>query len=113
MRRRGKNNPQGTTSVIVAFVQGGQVPAALKKYMRGQKLDIINGQVLDLPNGLIKQLEASPDVFRVHHNRPIGKENYRTSVSVGAKSVQESWATPAPASASRSSTRASPPGTTT
>jgi serine protease AprX len=90
VRRRGKNNPQGTTSVIVTFVQGGQVPAALKRYMRGQKLDIINGQVLDLPNGLIKQLEANPEVFRVHHNRPIGKENYRTSVSVGAKSVQES-----------------------
>ena len=87
--RRSKANPRGTTSVIVTFVQGGQVPAQLKKYMRGAKLDIINGQVLDLPNGLVKQLEANPDVFRVHHNRPIGKENYRTSVTVGARVVNE------------------------
>jgi serine protease AprX len=89
VRKRSKNNPQGTTSVIVTFVQGGQMPAALKKYARGSKLDIINGQVLDLPNGLVKQLEANPEVFRVHHNRPIGKENYRTSVTVGAKVVNE------------------------
>jgi serine protease AprX len=73
--------------VIVTLVQGGQVPPQLRRYMRGSKLDIINGQTLDLPNGLIKLLEAHPDVFRVHHNRPIGKENYRTYVTVGANTV--------------------------
>jgi serine protease AprX len=87
--RRSKENPRGTTSVIVTFVKGANLPAALKKYARGQKLDIINGQVLDLPNGLLKQLEAQPEVFRIHHNRPTGKDNYRTSVTVGARTVNE------------------------
>ncbi len=67
--RRGRDYPRGTTSVIVTFVKGANLPAALKRYARGQKLDIINGQVLDLPNGLVKQLEAQPEVFRIHHNR--------------------------------------------
>jgi serine protease AprX len=89
VRKHSKNNPQGITSVIVTFVQGGQLPAAFKKYTRGSRLDIINGQVLDLPNGLIKQLEANPEVFRVHHNRPIGKDNYRTSVTVGSRVVND------------------------
>jgi len=49
--RRSKRNPQGTTSVIVTFVQGGEVPPQLRKYMRGLKLDIINGQVLAVDGG--------------------------------------------------------------
>jgi serine protease AprX len=90
VRKRSKNSPQGTTSVIVTFVQGGRLASQFKKYERGSRLEIINGQVLDLPNGLLKQLEAHPEVFRVHHNRPIYKENYRTSVTVGARAVNES-----------------------
>ena len=41
--------------------------------------------MLDLPNGLVKQLAASPAVFRVHYDRPIATHNYRTAVTVGAR----------------------------
>src|SRR5207249_5108492 len=48
-----------------------------------------SGVVLDVPNYLLKKLEANPGIFRVHHNREIKTHNYRTSVTVGARAVQE------------------------
>ena len=73
----------------MTLVPGATVPAEFRKFARRGKLDIINGQVLDLPNGMLKKLAAHPDVFRIHANRPIGAHNYRTSVTVGAATVHE------------------------
>ena len=46
---------------------------------------------MDLPNRLLKQLAAHPDVFDVHFNRPIFKHNYRTSLTVGALAAQQAF----------------------
>ncbi len=86
---RRSNDSRGTTRVIVELVAGAQVPAPFKKFAQGGRLDIINGQVLELPNGQLKQLASHPDVFRVHYDRPTFSHNYRTSVTVGAKTVHD------------------------
>jgi serine protease AprX len=83
-------NPQAISKVIVTLVPGAELPPQFNQYSRGGKLDIINGQVLELPNGVLRQLGANADVFRVHHDRPIFGDNYRTAVTVGARAVQES-----------------------
>src|SRR6267378_2428363 len=58
MARRRDVNPQETSSVIVTFAPGATVPQEFKRFARiNGKLDIINGHVLDLPNGVIRQLE--------------------------------------------------------
>jgi serine protease AprX len=88
-KRADRGNPLFTTSVIVTLVPGAQLPPEFKKFARADKLDIINGQVLDLPNSVLKQLAKHPDVFRVHDNRPIATHNYRTSITVGADVVQD------------------------
>jgi subtilisin family serine protease len=100
-------NPLGTTRVIVTFLPGAKLPSEFRRYAPGAakgnsgtgnnnnnnnengNLDIINGQVLELPNWLIKQLEARPEVFRIHYDRPIQQHNYRTSVTVGATTVRD------------------------
>jgi subtilisin family serine protease len=79
-----RGNPLRTTSVIVTLVPGAKLPPEFKKWARKDKLDIINGQVLDLPENVIKQLAKHPDVFRIHENRSISGHNYRTSITVGA-----------------------------
>jgi serine protease AprX len=89
LTRRANRNPQATSSVIVTLVPGAQLPPEFKKFARSLNLGIINGQVLDLPNNVLRKLEAHPNVFRIHENRPIGKDNYRTSVTVGAAAVRE------------------------
>src|SRR5919108_6257539 len=63
-RRAKTGNPTGTTRVILELVPGAQLPPELRKFARGGPLDIVRGQVLDLPNGLLKQVAAHPDVFR-------------------------------------------------
>ena len=71
---------------------GATLPAELKKFARASgRLDLINGQVLDLPSRVIRQLERHPAIFRVHYDRPAGKENYRTAVTVGAASARASY----------------------
>ena len=88
--RRSNRNSLQTSSVIVTLVPGAQLPAEFKKFARaGGKLDIISGQVLDLPNSVLRKLAAHPDIFRVHDNRPIQTHNYRTSITVGAATVRD------------------------
>jgi len=88
-RRGTSGNPLANSSVIVELMPGAQLPPEFKKYARGNKLDIINGQVLELSNGQLKQLAAHPDIFRVHDNRPLKTHNYRTSITVGAAFVNQ------------------------
>ncbi len=89
IQRRRDGNPQSTTRVIVTLVPGAKLPQDFKRYARANgKLDIINGQVLDLPNRVIKQLESRPEIFRVHYDRPTREHDYRTSVTIGALTVR-------------------------
>ena len=77
-RRSGDRNARNTTRVIVTLAPGAKLPAEFKKYMSrvrdgkhqrvssllgdtdDNKLDLINGQVLELPNGVLKMLAAQP-----------------------------------------------------
>jgi serine protease AprX len=97
-----------TTRVIVTFAPGATLPKEFKQFVsrigsdrndnsngnnndNNGKLDLINGQVLELPNFMIKKLAAYPAVFQLHFDRPLKTSNYRTSVTVGARTVQQSY----------------------
>src|SRR5262245_50910426 len=72
LTRRSQRLAPEVTSVIVTLVPGATLPPELKRFARiAGRLGIINGQVLDLPNHVLRQLEARPEIFRVHYNRPI------------------------------------------
>jgi subtilisin family serine protease len=86
---RSKGNPQQVSSVIVTLAAGAELPPQFSRFARSGKLDIINAVVLDLPNGMLAQLGADPSVFSVHDDRPVFTHNYRTSVTVGARAVQD------------------------
>jgi serine protease AprX len=87
---RSKRNPSQTTRVIVTLQPGAELPAEYKQFARRNgKLRIINGDVVDVPNGLLEHLSAHPSVFNVRYDRPIGKFNYRTSLTVGTRAVQQ------------------------
>ncbi len=87
-KRAGQATSQ-TTKVIVTLVPGADVPAEFQKFIRGSKLDILNGQVLEVPNSLLTKLASYPGVFRVHYDRPIKAHNYRTSITIGADLVRD------------------------
>jgi serine protease AprX len=87
--QRKNGNPLRTSRVIVTLVPGAQLPNEFKRYAKGRKLNLINGVVLELPNGVIRHLESRPEIFQLHDDRKINSHNYRTSVTVGAQSVRE------------------------
>jgi serine protease AprX len=97
-----RNGSVNTSRVIVELKPGAQLPNEFKNYARrfavggsnsggfDHNLDLINGLVLELPNNLLKKLASKGEVFRVHLDRPTKSHVYRTSVTVGARTVQES-----------------------
>jgi len=92
LSRRAKNakdNTSHVSTVIVELKPGAQVPPQFQRFVRGNRLDIINGVVLDIPDNLLKKLGDHGEVFRVHDDRPIGAHNYRTGITVGATTVRD------------------------
>ena len=83
--------PNDVTSVIVTLQKGARLPAQFKPYARAGKLTLINSHVVDVPNRLLKQLEAHPDIFDIHENRPIFKHNFRTSLTIGALAARQAF----------------------
>ena len=71
-KRADRGNPLHTTSVIVTLVPGAKLPPEFKRCARAASWTSSTAQVLDLPNGVLKQLAKHPDVFRIHYDRPIG-----------------------------------------
>src|SRR5471032_1190189 len=49
-KRSKDRNGSNRTRVIVTLVPGAELPAEFKKYSRNTTLDLINGQVLDVPH---------------------------------------------------------------
>jgi serine protease AprX len=73
------------TRVIVSLKPGAELPAEFKAFQRRNgKLGIINGRVLNLPNGVIKRLAEHPDVFDIRYDRPLAKTNYTTTLTTGS-----------------------------
>ena len=92
MARRRTLRPQETSSVIVTMVPGAKLPEEFARYAQpNSRLQAINGQVLNLPNKVISQLEARPEIFQIHDNRPIKADNYRTSFTVGTRAANHGY----------------------
>ena len=69
---------------------GAQLPPEFKQYARDGKLDIINGAgARPAEQRAERSSAANPAVFRIHYDRPIAAHNYRTAVTVGARTVQD------------------------
>jgi subtilisin family serine protease len=65
------------------------IPNELLRYLKKRNLGIINGQLLELPNRLLKKLVDESHVVTIHENRAIEHANYRTTVTTGARAVNE------------------------
>jgi serine protease AprX len=90
-QRAETDNPNAIASVIVTLQPGAQLPAEFAVYARTGRLDVINGHVVDVPVKLLRKLEAHPDVFDIHDNRPVALHNFRTGLTVGSRAVERAW----------------------
>jgi serine protease AprX len=80
-----------TSRVIVTLKPGWDGYADYKKVggKLGRRLNLINGQVVELTNNQLRKLADSPAVESIHWDRPTGGEMNRAAVAVGARAVQE------------------------
>src|SRR5205809_1154211 len=83
LTRRAAQVTAGTTRVIVTLQPGAQLPTELKRFAHSDKLGIINGHVVAVPNRLLTEFAANPAIFRIHYDRPTSGANYRTSLTTG------------------------------
>ena len=58
---------------------------------RGRKLNIIAGEVIELPNTVLRKLADHKAIKAMHHDRKTGGEMNRAAVVSGARAVQETY----------------------
>jgi serine protease AprX len=82
-----------TSRVIVTLKPGMDVDDLVAKLggKRGRKLNLISGQVVELPNFVLRKLANSPAVASIHHDRETSGEMNRAAVVEGARAVQEEY----------------------
>jgi serine protease AprX len=88
-RSKDKNGASFKTRVIVMMKPGATLKPEFMAYALPSSLDFVNGLILELPNRLLKQVSDQPGVLTVHFDRPIKSHNYRTAITVGARTVQD------------------------
>jgi serine protease AprX len=81
----------GTSRVIIQLNPGWEASADVAKLggRLGRRLGLINGQVAELPNRILRKLADNPAVARIIWDRPIGGEMNRVAVTVGARAIQQ------------------------
>jgi serine protease AprX len=83
----------GWSRVIVTLNGSADVQAEVVRLGGnvGRRLSLINGQVVELPNGLLKQLADHPAVARIDEDRPTQGLMSRVAVLTGARKVQQTY----------------------
>jgi serine protease AprX len=89
-RRAAIGGASETTRVIVEWQTGANIPPAFRRFaaLNGD-LNLLNGSVLQVPNGLLRDLASNPSVLRLHYDRPAFKHDSRTTITIGARAVQQ------------------------
>lgn len=85
---RSTSKPLGSSRVIVRLNPGAPLPSEFQRFAKGRHLGIIDGEVLEVPNGLLRQMAAHPSVFRIHFDRDASALDYRTSATIGSGVVR-------------------------
>jgi serine protease AprX len=90
LSERSGGSKLGKSRVIITLVPGWDATSEVKKLggKLGRKLSSINGQVAEVPNGLLRKLAEHPGVASIHWDRPSEASLNRAAVMVGARAVQ-------------------------
>lgn len=79
--------------VIITLNPGYDLGDAVEKLggKRGRKLNIIGGELIELPNTALRSLANHKAIKSMHHDRKTGGEMNRAAVVEGARAVQEAY----------------------
>src|SRR4029453_14278992 len=89
---KAKANRGGWSRAIVTWSGTGEPSEVVKVGGRlGKRLDLINGQAVELPNGQLKKLAALGVVARIDEDRPTLDMMATVGNVVGARAVQKAY----------------------
>ena len=91
LNERAGQSATGRTRAIVVLKPGCAVDNDVTKAggRNGRRLDVISGQLVELPNGQLRKLANNPCVSAIHWDRKTGGEMNYASVVEGARAVQQ------------------------
>jgi len=90
LNRRAAVAAPRNSQVVVRLAPGAPLPDSLRRYVRGQKLNLIDAYVLEMPDRALPELESLPQVASAHQDRPAWAADYLSTRSTGADVVQQS-----------------------
>ena len=76
--------------VVVTMAEGQALPPALRQYQKGERLALINGYVLDVPDTALSQVAGQSAVTGAHVDRPIWATDYYSTRATAAHVAQRS-----------------------
>ncbi|MGE3518389.1 MAG: S8 family peptidase, partial [Vicinamibacterales bacterium] len=90
LSRRARVGASRSTQVVVTLKPGATLPPNLQRFVRGRKLRLIDGYVLDLPDSQLEALETLPQVSTAHQDRPVWAADFLSTRATAANVVQQS-----------------------
>jgi len=81
----------GKSRVIIVLKPGWDASDEVRKGggKLGRKLSLLNGQVAEVPNGILRKLADNPAVAAIYWDRPTAGDMNYTAVTIGARAVQQ------------------------
>jgi serine protease AprX len=91
LNERTEGNANGRSRAIVVLKPGCSIDTDVTKAggNNGRKFGLISGQLVDLPNRMLRKLANNPCVAAIHWDRKTGGELNYASVVEGARQVQQ------------------------
>jgi serine protease AprX len=88
---RADRGSSAKSRVIIELNPGYDIGDAIEKLggRRGRRLNIIAGEVIELPNNVLRRLADHKAIKAMHHDRKTGGEMNRAAVVEGARAVQQ------------------------
>ena len=79
----------GTSRVVVRLSPGATLPAGLRAYVRGSRLQLIDAYVLNLPDSMLSDLDDVPEISSAHQDRAAWAADYLSNKATGADVAQQ------------------------
>jgi serine protease AprX len=80
---------RGQSEVVVRLAPGASLPSSLQRYVRGPRLNLIDGYVLSVPDAVLPTLDTLPEIASAHQDRTAWAADFLSTRSTGAAAVQK------------------------
>ena len=80
---------RGTSRVVVRLAPGAALPTNLRTYVRGNRLQLIDAYVLNIPDSMLSALDSQPEIASAHQDRDAWAADYLSTKATGADVAKE------------------------